>query len=814
MASFICLEGDLYARMVNCDPSMYDPGIKSCIGFYCHSNGKGEFRPVKWDMNTPRMNCFSCHDSPPKDSMHSKATLDTCGQSCHTQTISNGYTTGYHINGKIDGTYEGLENEQCLACHESPQGAYPAIAPEFQMLSSHIGGPATNYDCAVCHMEDGGEYHQNGQVELKNHQGGQYYTLSQYNQFCLSCHDLGNSLFGPTPFSTARPIPSIRNQLMAKRAQSIESIRFCYPHNHTTGEGYTAADILNQSGPNSMFFVDISNQNMMRMRESTPDDSGSLTRYRTDITTSLMGGGGMTGISPVSVPIALDPVAGGIGSMMAPALTAAVIPTPTVTAALTPVMGVGMPAAAVPAVSPIVAATAPMMGVGSPALVRAGSPVVMANVPMMGIGSPAVVPAVSPVVMATAPMMGVGSPAVVPAVSPIVMATAPMMGGGATAMMPAVAPVVAVSTPMMGGGLASPAVMAPGGAATVMLMTGGGNDVMNMVRTGIGTMVMGPTASPVMEMLMGVSNPMMGMTIPMMTMTTPMMGLANPMIGMVNPMLGMVNPMMGMQYPMMGMVNPMMGMQNPMMGVQNPMMGMVNPMMGMQYPMMGMVNPMMGMPGPGMGNMPGMGMPGPGMGNMPGMGMPGPGMGNMPGMGMPGPGMQNMPGMGMPTPMMSMPTPMMGNMPGMGNQGGNMTPTNQTNNNTNNSQNQNQQTNEPRQTEACIACHTYENEDLLNVSVIANNFSGHFTHQNCIYCHRPHGSQFQGLLKQGINWNRNNRSCNTEACHPTYIHNPPLADTGIYYDMRPESTCNTYSCHVGSGQNGMFRYKVITSPEP
>jgi predicted CXXCH cytochrome family protein len=199
-------------------------------------------------------------------------------------------------------------------------------------------------------------------------------------------------------------------------------------------------------------------------------------------------------------------------------------------------------------------------------------------------------------------------------------------------------------------------------------------------------------------------------------------------------------------------------------------------MMGMQNPMMGMQNPMMGMPGPNMGNMPGMGMP---------------------------------------TPMMGMPTPMMQNMPGMGNQGGNMTPTNQNqNNNTNDSQNQNQQTNEPRQTEACIACHTYENADLLNVSVIANNFSGHSTHQNCIYCHRPHGSQFQGLLKQGINWNRNNRSCNTEACHPTYIHNPPLADTGIYYEMRPESNCNTYSCHVGSGQNSMLRYKVITSPEP
>jgi len=435
MASFICLEGNLYARQVNCDPSMYDPGTKSCIGFYCHSNGMGEFRPVKWDMNIPRLNCFSCHDSPPKDSRHSKATLDTCGQSCHTQTISNGYTTNYHINGIID-TYEGLQDEQCLSCHEGPQGAHPAIAPEFQMLSSHIGGPATNYDCAVCHMEDGGEYHQNGQVELKNHQGGQYYTLSQYNQFCLSCHDLGDSLFGPAPFSTARPIPSIRNQLLAKRTQSVESIRFCYPHNHTTGQGYTSADIMNQSGPNSMFFVDTSNQSMMRMREDTMDGSVSLTRYRTDIATGLMGGGGggMTGISSLSVPIALAPVAGGIGSMMAPALTAAVIPTPAAMAPLTPMMGGGL-TAVIPAAAPVVAAPSPMMGVGGPAVVRAGSPIVMANVPMMG----------------------VGGPAVVPAVSPIIMATAPMMGGGVTAMMPGAAPVVAVSTPMIGGGMASPA---------------------------------------------------------------------------------------------------------------------------------------------------------------------------------------------------------------------------------------------------------------------------------------------------------------------------------------------------------------------
>ena len=188
----------------------------------------------------------------------------------------------------------------------------------------------------------------------------------------------------------------------------------------------------------------------------------------------------------------------------------------------------------------------------------------------------------------------------------------------------------------------------------------------------------------------------------------------------------------------------------------------------MATPMMGMQNPMMG--GPGMMSTPMMG------------------------------GVQ-MPGIG------GMPVPEQWNMP----QGGQMGPTSHTptNQNTNNT-NQNQQNTEPTETSVCLACHPYENSELLNLSVIANNFSGHFSHQNCMDCHTSHGSSFRGLIKEGINWNPQNRSCNVQYCHPTYIHNPPLGNTGIIYETRPESTCNTYSCHVGSSQSGMYRLRIST----
>ena len=132
-----------------------------------------------------------------------------------------------------------------------------------------------------------------------------------------------------------------------------------------------------------------------------------------------------------------------------------------------------------------------------------------------------------------------------------------------------------------------------------------------------------------------------------------------------------------------------------------------------------------------------------------------------------------------------------------------------TNNNTNNPQDQNQQNNQSNETAICLACHTYENPDYLSLSVIANNFQGHFSHQNCYVCHTSHGSQFPGLLKEGVNWNQNNGSCSTQLCHPTHIHKPPLGDTGISYELRPESTCNTSSCHNGSSQMGMSRLRTI-----
>jgi hypothetical protein len=200
------------------------------------------------------------------------------------------------------------------------------------------------------------------------------------------------------------------------------------------------------------------------------------------------------------------------------------------------------------------------------------------------------------------------------------------------------------------------------------------------------------------------------------------------------------------------------------------MMGMQNPMMSRPSPMMGMQNPMMSRPSPMMG-------------------------------------VQN--------PMMNMPNPMMNYMPQMGNQVNNMNPTHQTQpgNNMNNPQDQNQQNNEPTETAICLACHPYENPDYLSLSVIANNFQGHHSHQNCIDCHTSHGSQFPGLLKQGINWNGQNKSCNVEFCHPTHMHSPPLADTGISYEIRPESTCNTYSCHIGSNQNGMLRLRINLSSD-
>ena len=106
---------------------------------------------------------------------------------------------------------------------------------------------------------------------------------------------------------------------------------------------------------------------------------------------------------------------------------------------------------------------------------------------------------------------------------------------------------------------------------------------------------------------------------------------------------------------------------------------------------------------------------------------------------------------------------------------------------------------------SCLACHKHEDIGMIEYSLIIKIFHGHFSHQNCIVCHVPHGSQLPGLLRDLINWNKQNRSCNTgsiEGCHTPYVHNPPLEGTIINYEVRPEATCNVDSCHKGSINKG------------
>jgi predicted CxxxxCH...CXXCH cytochrome family protein len=552
MTSIVFSQGDLYARKVNCDTSMYNPSTKTCNRFYCHSNGKESFRPIVWKKGQ-NLNCQSCHDSPPKyDDVHGDVhgdvqadqKMNTCGQSCHTQTIKNRVTTNSHINGKIDG--EGAEERKCTTCHINSTGPGAPRATGFDMLIKHTKGRPTDKDCMVCHMEEFQEYHKNQKVELKNHSGGPFYSPDQYNQFCLSCHASGSSLMGNTPFDSKGPIPSIHNELISKKNNN-GTAKFWYPHNHMAKakQGYNVGQMINESGPNSRlnFMSPLSRHRLttdsteeteiIEETENTEDTKDTedtkktedkpsstynnynvrsiSTTYSTRLKAGIMGGGGESGMTVLSVTSLAAPITMGMAGVAGVAQVPAFIP-----AFATPLtMGGG---------GGMLGGVAPLGG----GIMTGGGPVLS------------------------------------------------VLGGGGMMVDP------------LGGMRMDPSRM--GGPLSMVTMTPGG----------LQSLMMGILTNP----MLGMPNPMLGMPVPMMGMPVPMMGMPGPMMGMPGPMMGMPVPMMGMPVPMMGMPGPMMGMPGPMMGMPGPMMGMPGPMMGMPGPMMDTKIDKQVMD-PGMNNMPG-----------------------------------------------------------------------------------------------------------------------------------------------------------------------------------------------------------------
>ncbi|MGA1839802.1 MAG: CxxxxCH/CxxCH domain c-type cytochrome [bacterium] len=690
-------------KKINCDPSVYDPVTKTCIRVYCHSDGNQRYRPIKWDKNTPKLDCYGCHGAPPETGQHKNASLKTCGQGCHEETIRNGFTTSAHINGSIEGVYKLIEVEDdrdCLECHSHPKGGYPAIGklfemsmdPALKMSSNHIGGRPMNHDCKVCHMEEFPEFHQNMAVELKNHdpenqQGRNYYALdksnqlenlnqteyteysNQFNRFCLDCHFTGGSLFGPNPFSTARPIPVILNEILYREVSpdELEMVRFWYPHNHITEDLFDGKQIMNQTNPGSTMNNDMGAPMYNGLNpQQIMDNSGPNSMFKDEMKPYMNNDMGGSGGSQQRSRMGIN--GAGIAG--------------------------GMPVAGLINGSPV----DPIMG-SNPAAIIAGQSTLMAPVPLMGGG---IVPNL-----------------VVPGAMPLIPPT--LTGAG-------------MITQQIPGIMAPSPVIAPGPGISMLP----GIETMSMIRSGPVTMVIGPGLTPIMDPGLMIMAPVM--TPGFLIMSGPMM-YTDPMMGTI-PMI---------MYPMM-YTDPMMGTM-PM--IMSPMMNTVP--MTKTMPMI--THPMMNT-----------------------------------------------------TPMTkTMPIithPMMNTNSIIRTVPKNMFPyypQHMDKPQTNNPANMKDPPKEIIQnngTASCLACHTHEDNSMLEYSLIIKIFHGHFSHQNCIVCHVPHGSQLPGLLRDRINWDKQNRSCSTDGCHKPHLHKPPLGGTTIHYEIRPEASCNVDSCHRGNINKG------------
>jgi len=107
----------------------------------------------------------------------------------------------------------------CISCHSTARGQRRAVVGEFAGKAHHgvkqgAGGSITKQDCGVCHMEGSastgeisGQYHRNGQVDLRDPDTGgpitgfasfsrnlnssflEPWVVDVQDQLCLKCHD-------------------------------------------------------------------------------------------------------------------------------------------------------------------------------------------------------------------------------------------------------------------------------------------------------------------------------------------------------------------------------------------------------------------------------------------------------------------------------------------------------------------------------------------------------------------------------------------------------------------------------------------------
>ena len=181
---------------------------------------------IKNDNLQVRRFCFGCHVS--SDGMGG-GPVEGITLSPLPNTVSahqrNGTDHCYNCHGKNYSTPDGnnVHNPSpggdCITCHSRSQGTRRSIVPEFALNAHHViavgqTGAVTNNDCGVCHMEGNastgaidGNYHRNGQVELRNPDNGmslagfssftrdlysaslEFWVTDVQNDFCLKCHD-------------------------------------------------------------------------------------------------------------------------------------------------------------------------------------------------------------------------------------------------------------------------------------------------------------------------------------------------------------------------------------------------------------------------------------------------------------------------------------------------------------------------------------------------------------------------------------------------------------------------------------------------
>jgi hypothetical protein len=127
----------------------------------------------------------------------------------------------------------------CVGCHATPQGSRRAIvgaSGDFVRSSHHLSSTVTDADCILCHDQS---EHMNGKVRLFNVDSptaaGAYVLdgtndSSDYESFCLSCHDSNGAKGDNSPFSD--------NVNMAGTALQLDTTSWSNASHNTSNLGF------------------------------------------------------------------------------------------------------------------------------------------------------------------------------------------------------------------------------------------------------------------------------------------------------------------------------------------------------------------------------------------------------------------------------------------------------------------------------------------------------------------------------------------------------------------------------------------------